>query len=550
MRPTRQALAAAIACAACATAQIDLADSAPSLKIRGVNLGGWLVLEKWIKPSLFKEWNAFDKKAPKDQWTYCEKLGKTECKKRLEKHWDAWVDESTIADLADAGITHVRIPIGHWITCNIDEEEPYVCGEWPYLQRVAGWCRDKDVAIWLDLHTAPGSQNGFDNSGRTGAATWDSSTGNVNRTLDVVRDVAERVRDDADLSAVVTGFGLLNEPDASIKYWRMLHYYEDAYAIIRDVLGKDVSVYVGDMFNPQSFNWFWTGPDAPQGPSNSAENVFLDSHIYACFVDDLKAMTPRQHVTQVCKFERDHVNQCCWDGMPPHATELKRFVGEWTAAYDQTPSPELEAYFEKHPRDLTPERFRFLQQFVLAQMMTYEATPEENLKYLPKKSIAGDFHGWFFWNFQMELDAYREWDYLRGVREGWIPKLERGVTVEAQTGTTCAELAAEASDCTTYVVDPFPKIPRWKGIPCVPPTKAEVVASFLLRALAVIGALALFAGGAYVVVVGAKKATSDCKRAMGYAPLNVELGRRKDFTRIDDAPPNLVDIDNPINIAA
>ena len=49
MRPTRQALAAAIACAACATAQIDLADSAPSLKIRGVNLGGWLVLEKWIK---------------------------------------------------------------------------------------------------------------------------------------------------------------------------------------------------------------------------------------------------------------------------------------------------------------------------------------------------------------------------------------------------------------------------------------------------------------------------------------------------------------------
>ena len=112
----------------------------------------------------------------------------------------------------------------------------------------------------------------------------------------------------------------------------MLHYYEDAYAIIRDVLGKDVSVYVGDMFNPQSFNWFWTGPEAPQGPSNSAENVFLDSHIYACFVDDLKAMTPRQHVTQVCKFERDHVNQCCWDGMPPHATELKRFVGEWTAA--------------------------------------------------------------------------------------------------------------------------------------------------------------------------------------------------------------------------
>ena len=45
-------------------------------------------------PSLFSEWDAFDKKAPKDQWTYCETLGKTECKKRLEQHWDTWVTES------------------------------------------------------------------------------------------------------------------------------------------------------------------------------------------------------------------------------------------------------------------------------------------------------------------------------------------------------------------------------------------------------------------------------------------------------------------------
>ena len=81
-------------------------------------------------------------------------------------------------------------------------------------------------------------------------------------------------------------------------------------------------------------------------------------------------------------------NQCCWDGLPPKPTELKRFVGEWTAAYDQTPSPELEKHFREHPRELTPERFRFLEQFVLAQMMTYEATPEENLKYLPPKSVA------------------------------------------------------------------------------------------------------------------------------------------------------------------
>ena len=157
--------------------------------------------------------------------------------------------ESTISDLADAGITHVRIPIGHWITCDIADDEPYVCGEWTYLKRVAEWCQKYDVLVWLDLHTAPGSQNGFDNSGRTGDALWDKSMANVNRTLRVVDEIASKVAEDDALSSVTTGFGLLNEPDAGIDYWRMLNYYEDAYATIRRVLGKDVAVYVGDMFS-------------------------------------------------------------------------------------------------------------------------------------------------------------------------------------------------------------------------------------------------------------------------------------------------------------
>ena len=39
----------------------------------------------------------------------------------------------------------------------MDDDEPYVCGEWPYLQRVAGWCKAHDVAVWLDLLTLPGT---------------------------------------------------------------------------------------------------------------------------------------------------------------------------------------------------------------------------------------------------------------------------------------------------------------------------------------------------------------------------------------------------------
>ena len=73
------------------------------------------------------------------------------------------------------------------------------------------------------------------------------------------------------VAVLAAGFGLLNEPDAGIDYWRMLNYYETAYATIRRVLGKDVAVYVGDMFNPKNFNWFWV--------SNSVEIKFQAPHV-------------------------------------------------------------------------------------------------------------------------------------------------------------------------------------------------------------------------------------------------------------------------------
>lgn len=487
----RQLVVVALATTTTVSGAAVVSPGRTSLKIRGVNLGGWLVLEKWIKPSLFAEWPPLDENGPKDEWTYCETLGKEECSRRLKEHWETWVTEETMAELAEVGITHVRIPFGWWITGDVRDGEPYVTGQWFYLLRGIRWARKYGIATWLDLHAAPGSQNGFDNSGRLGNATWDDSMENVNRTLDAVRIITQRIIDENLLQAV-TGFGLLNEPDQHIDYWMMLGYYNKAYAIIREVMGDSVSVYIGDMFNPQSFNWFWH-----DGNPIEATNVFLDSHIYSCFVDDLKAMTPKQHITQVCRFERAHINECCWDGWPPQPTELSRFVGEWTAAFDQTPSPELELAFPV-ARPLTDERKEFLRQYVLAQMATYEATPDDSAPYEKSPSAALDFHGWFYWNFKMEADVYREWDYLRGVREGWIPKLDSGSIAEQFDGLTCEDLEAQAQDCTDDVVFPFPEIPHWVGIRCRPTiivytqmTAAIVLAVFSLVALAVAIAILL-----------------------------------------------------------
>merc|ERR1719181_1595230 len=113
------------------------------------------------------------------------------------------------------------------------------------------------MQMWLDLHTAPGSQNGFDNSGRFGEMLWSTDAAYVNRTLAILDDVVAALAA-VELGDIVTGFGLLNEPGMGTNYWHLLSFYDRAYAVVRAHL-PDCAVYVGDNFQPEAFNWFWSG---------------------------------------------------------------------------------------------------------------------------------------------------------------------------------------------------------------------------------------------------------------------------------------------------
>jgi glucan 1,3-beta-glucosidase len=84
--------------------------------------------------------------------------------------------------------------------------------------RLLGWARALDLRVWLDLHAAPGSQNGFDNSGRLGALEWDQDPAHVARTVRVLGKLAKAVKEEG-FSDVVDGVGALNEPGPFVKVY-------------------------------------------------------------------------------------------------------------------------------------------------------------------------------------------------------------------------------------------------------------------------------------------------------------------------------------------
>lgn len=127
-----------------------------------------MVLEPWITPSLFYRFlgRTHTEGVAVDTYTFCEVLGPKEGNRVLRAHWDSWITEAIIEDLAAKGVEVVRLPIGDWTTTPYG---PYVGCMDGAAQKVS-WFMDTaakyGLRVLIDLHGLRDSQNGFDNSGQ------------------------------------------------------------------------------------------------------------------------------------------------------------------------------------------------------------------------------------------------------------------------------------------------------------------------------------------------------------------------------------------------
>ncbi|KAE8151867.1 glycoside hydrolase superfamily [Aspergillus avenaceus] len=273
-------------------------------KVRGVNLGGWLVLEPWITPSIFDE--AGD--GAVDEWTLTKVLGKEEAKARLTEHWESFVSQADFTRMAKAGLNHVRIPVGYW-ALGPPDDDPYVDGQLEYLDKAIDWAEEAGLKVLVDLHGAPGSQNGFDNSGRRGPIQWQQGD-TVEQTLDAFDRLAERYVD----SDVVASIEAINEPNVpgGLDQGRLRSYYDSVYDTVNKYDAGTTVVY-GDGFLPVES---WNGWRTEGG------KVVLDTHHYHMFDTGLLAKDIDAHVGAVCDFAYQHLAK----------SDKPVFVGEWTGA--------------------------------------------------------------------------------------------------------------------------------------------------------------------------------------------------------------------------
>jgi glucan 1,3-beta-glucosidase len=260
-----------------------------SQPIRGVNLGGLLSLEPWITPSMFSGYSS----DVIDEYTLTKELG-TSAGDVLEKHYATFVTEQDFIDIRDAGLDHVRIPFSYWAVDPIDGE-PYVPKtSWRYLLRAIEYCRKYGLRVKLDPHGLPGSQNGFNHSGRQGSINWlNGSDGekNAQRALDFHDKVSKFFSQDR-YKNVVTIYGLANEPYMlSLDIEKVLDWTTEATKMVQK---NGITAWVA--FHDGFLNLSKWKSMLKDGPSK----LLLDTHQYTIFNTGQIVLNHTAKVELVC----------------------------------------------------------------------------------------------------------------------------------------------------------------------------------------------------------------------------------------------------------
>lgn len=235
----------------------------------------------------------------------------------MRKHWSTYIVEDDFKFIAGNGLNAVRIPVGWWMASDPAPPAPYVGGSLRALDNAFTWARKYGLRIIIDLHAAPGSQNGFEHSSsRDGSQEWGLTDDNIQQTVAVIDFLTARYARSPSLYAVE----LINEPlspGASLE--SVNKYYKAGYDAVR----KHSSTAYVVMSNR-------LGPMDPRELFPLASGLrgsVIDVHYYNLFSDIFNSMTVQQNIDFVYTNRSAQLNQITTSNGP------LTFVGEWVAEW-------------------------------------------------------------------------------------------------------------------------------------------------------------------------------------------------------------------------
>lgn len=387
------------------------------MNIKGVNLGNWLVLEKWMSPGLWEG------TAAEDEYYLPRSLSKEAYEARIKIHRSEYITERDFARIASMGMNTVRIPVPYFI---FGDREPFIgCIE--ELDKAFDWAEKYDLQILIDLHTAPMSQNGFDNGGLSGVCRWAQLPDEVDFVLNILEKLAERYGKRKGLFGIEpinepvseemwTGMGVqkryppvdkeLAEGSAPISFEWLKKFYDRAYEKIINKIDEDKYVVFHDGFRLNAWEEYLT-------QEKFKGRVVLDTHQYIMVAELLGC-------EQTLEGYKNYIKEKLTPEIEKVQSYVPLIVGEWCIFNSlcvgmdtkggQTVLNGIDAKEAKTVK--CEEKKKIYMELSKAQLEAWSKCS-----------------GYFYWTYKMLLDTTDQnwngwdcWDLSKAIDMEWFPK--------------------------------------------------------------------------------------------------------------------------------
>lgn len=230
--------------------------------LRGTNIGGWQVMEAWMCPT-----NAPDQKTAIA--TLTERFGSEVAEDLIKTYESYWWQEQDFDQVKALNFNVMRLPISYLSLLDEEgklREDTLATYDW-FVEE----CGKRGIYVILDLHSAPGSQNGRDHSGDKSGSLLFSDEKAQELTVSLWEQLAEHYKG----NPVIAGYDLLNEPEGNETErapWGgvQLPFFDRLYQAIRAIDPDHIII----------FNAVWEPSNMPEPSEYGWENVMYEYHYY------------------------------------------------------------------------------------------------------------------------------------------------------------------------------------------------------------------------------------------------------------------------------
>jgi aryl-phospho-beta-D-glucosidase BglC (GH1 family) len=227
------------------------------VQLKGLNLGGWFVMEPWMCPA--------DSGGLPDTYSIIQELdsrfGVATEQLLIQTYQSSWITTNDLDNITNGGFNCVRVPLwwGNFYSITNTTSTGWRPDAFAELDWLVTNCASRGIYVVIDMHGVVGSQSTSDDTGQQNLNAYWTNSLDQGETAYMWSQIASHYC----TNSAVAGYDLINEPDDAPNTAAVWSAYDSLYHIIRAIDTNHVIIMEGtfgnwdwDMLpNPTAYGW-------------------------------------------------------------------------------------------------------------------------------------------------------------------------------------------------------------------------------------------------------------------------------------------------------